>query len=128
MLNMSTKYRYDRVRNKNESHSGLSAEKRPSTTFRSVSWSEGEGQPDAPQYHEPLIRGERLSPKSRAGWRSRYLRSSVLLTFASGFVILAALLAGLYYYSDKHQGLAKAGEHWHYLFKFGPTARKFQSL
>lgn len=121
---MTANYRYDRVRTRTESHSGPDVEKRPSTTIRSVSWSEGGGQPGALQCQEPLIRGERISPKSRAGWLPLYLRPSFLLTFASAFIILTVLLAGLYQYSDKHQGLAKNGEHWHYLFKFGPTARK----
>jgi len=45
-----------------------------------------------------------------------------LFIFVAGYLVLGALLAGLYTWSRNHRGLAKNRENWHYIFKYAPTA------
>lgn len=63
-----------------------------------------------------------LTPVSKSGWLPSYLRSIVLLSFTIAYIVLAALLGGLYRDSQQHQGLARNNENWHYIFKYAPTA------
>ena len=93
--------------------------KNPSNSIEEVSQSAERIELDS------LLKVAALSPQSPRGWCPPYLRTSVLLAFVAGYSLLAALLAGLYSFSQKHQGLTKHGERWHYISKYGPTAGRF---
>jgi hypothetical protein len=45
-----------------------------------------------------------------------------LFIFVASYLVLGALLAGLFMWSQNHRGLAKNRENWHYVFKYAPTA------
>ena len=93
-----------------------SSPKIPSNSIKEVS------QPDAQKELDSLLQVTSISPQSPRGWCPPYLRTSVLLAFVAAYLVLAVLLAGLDDFARKHQGLTKYGQHWHYLFKYGPTA------
>jgi hypothetical protein len=54
------------------------------------------------------------------------LRRASLLGFIAWHIILVVVLEVLYYMSNKHQGLATSGEKTYYLWKYCPTASKFE--
>ena len=124
LFKMSRTIHYGRIRSGSGSTPNSvaprsSSPKNPSNSSENVS------QSDARIELDSLLQETALSPQSRRGWCPPYLRTSVLLAFVAGYLVLAVLLAGLYGFSQKHQGLTKYGERWHYIFKYGPTARRF---
>ena len=93
-----------------------------SKTFAEAEDWEGSTQDHGPLLHQSLPSEGSLSGETPPGWYPYYLRIGFLLSFAIAYLILASLLAALYYYSQKNQGLTKDGQNWHYIFRYGPTA------
>ncbi|KAF2116381.1 hypothetical protein BDV96DRAFT_51302 [Lophiotrema nucula] len=76
---------------------------------------------EEPHAHEGYSDNIPSASGLKAGWIPYHLRSSFLLILASGFVILAILLAGLYMFSQSRRGFIKDHENLHYVFKYAPT-------
>ncbi|KAK2015528.1 hypothetical protein LZ32DRAFT_602176 [Colletotrichum eremochloae] len=57
-----------------------------------------------------------------ARWRPTWLRPVVLLAFLALFVLLAAVLPVMLWYSQEHDGLFQTRQSLVYLWRFGPTA------
>ncbi|KAK2042927.1 hypothetical protein LZ31DRAFT_566944 [Colletotrichum somersetense] len=72
---------------------------------------------------DSALRIEKRSIRSEtARWRPTWLRPIILLAFLALFVLLAAVLPVMLWYSQKHDGLFQTRQSLVYLWRFGPTA------